>query len=124
MRNRSSISARPLAFRRRYSPDASIREWNGWRRQVRNSFKDLGQLERILQLSLHEGAALQAGRHLPTQVTPYYASLRDLGMQTRIRWTLQPVEDPFVVAGQDDIDDDRGRVEGRCTARKIGSRIQ
>jgi lysine 2,3-aminomutase len=52
-----------------------VQDWNDWRWQLRNSFKDLTQLERVLQLSVDERAALEAGRQLPTQVTPYYASL-------------------------------------------------
>lgn len=72
---RMPLSVRPSAFRRRHFPDVPIREWNDWRWQLRNSFKDRPQLERVLQLSANERAALEAGRQLPTQVTPYYASL-------------------------------------------------
>lgn len=69
------ISPRSTAFRRRHFPDVAAGDWNDWRWQLRHSFKDLPQLERVLQLSANERAALEAGRQLPTQVTPYYASL-------------------------------------------------
>ena len=54
-----------------------MRDWNDWRWQLRNSFKDRAQLQRILQLSPSETAALESERKLPQQITPYYASLLD-----------------------------------------------
>jgi lysine 2,3-aminomutase len=65
------------AFRRRHFPDVTAREWNDWRWQLRHSFKTLDQIERILDLSADERAALAEARQLPTQITPYYASLLD-----------------------------------------------
>jgi lysine 2,3-aminomutase len=73
----ASISARPSAFRRRFFAGVSAREWNDWRWQLRNSFRNLAQLERVLQLSASEKAAMNGARKLPLQVTPYYASLLD-----------------------------------------------
>jgi lysine 2,3-aminomutase len=75
------ISARPDAFRRQFFPGVRASEWNDWRWQLRNSFKDLGQLERILELSASERDGLRAGRQLPLQITPYYASLFDPSRQ-------------------------------------------
>jgi lysine 2,3-aminomutase len=76
-----TISDRPDAFRRTFFPRVRVSEWNDWRWQLRHSFKDLSQLERILQLSDSERAGLQAGRQLPSQITPYYASLFDATRQ-------------------------------------------
>jgi hypothetical protein len=50
---------------------------------------------------------------------------QNVGMQTRLRWTLQPGNDLFVVAGQQCVqDDERGRFEFRCEERRIASKIQ
>jgi lysine 2,3-aminomutase len=64
------------AFRRQFFPRASDEEWNDWRWQLRNSFRDIGSLGRILSLSDDERAAIL--RHtgtLPVGITPYYAGL-------------------------------------------------
>jgi len=97
MHDRRSITPHASAFRRRHFPGASIREWNDWRWQLRSSFKDLAQLERILELSAPERTALQAGRHLPTQITPYYASLlSDTDPDDPLRRTVVMTTDEFV----------------------------
>lgn len=49
---------------------------------------------------------------------------RNLGMQTRLRWTLQPGSDLFVVAGQACTQDDPGRSQFRCDDRRIASKLQ
>jgi hypothetical protein len=49
---------------------------------------------------------------------------QNMGMQTRLRWTLQPGNDLFVVAGQQCVQDERGRFEFRCEERRIASKIQ
>jgi lysine 2,3-aminomutase len=75
---RLTIGPRAAAFRRRFHPDATNREWNDWRWQVRNRIRDLAGLERVLRLSPDERSAIR--RHagpLPVGVNPYYASLLD-----------------------------------------------
>jgi lysine 2,3-aminomutase len=72
------ISTHSHAFRRRFFPDATVRDWNDWRWQTRNRIRDVAGLERILRISHDERAAIL--RHegpLPLGVTPYYASLLD-----------------------------------------------
>jgi lysine 2,3-aminomutase len=64
-------------FRRRFYPDASTREWNDWRWQLRHRITDLEGVERILRLSPDERAAIMQLRRLPLGITPYYASLLD-----------------------------------------------
>ena len=64
------------AFRKRYFPQATHRDWNDWRWQLRSRIKDAATLGRILRLSDDERAAME--RHdgvLPVGITPYYASL-------------------------------------------------
>jgi lysine 2,3-aminomutase len=90
------INPRSSAFRRRYFPGISAKEWNDWRWQLRNSFKDLEQLERILLLSPSERTALQANRKLPMQITPYYASLLDAAdSSTALRRTVVMTSEEF-----------------------------
>ncbi len=67
---------RTRAFRRSFFPEVTDQEWNDWRWQSRNRIRTLGQLERILELSDVERAALvDGGSMLPVGVTPYYLSL-------------------------------------------------
>lgn len=74
-----------------------VRDWNDWRWQLRHSFKSLSQLERILVLSPEERAALAEDRQLPTQITPYYASLIDPhDPQSALRRTMVMTPDEFV----------------------------
>jgi hypothetical protein len=49
---------------------------------------------------------------------------QNMGMQTRLRWTLQPGNDLFIVAGQQCVQDERGRFEFTCEERRIASKIQ
>ena len=72
----NTVSESSGSFLRKYFPEASFREWNDWKWQIRNSFTDIPQLSRIIELSDWEMQALviEAGQ-LPLRVTPYYASL-------------------------------------------------
>jgi lysine 2,3-aminomutase len=75
---RFSISRRTRAFRRALFPEASDRDWNDWRWQLRHSLRGYEALERVLDLSDDERSALQRNRNsLPNSITPYYASLLD-----------------------------------------------
>lgn len=64
-------------FRRRFFPDATAREWNDWRWQLRHRITDLEGLERIFRLSDDEREAVRKLNRLPLGITPYYASLLD-----------------------------------------------
>jgi lysine 2,3-aminomutase len=90
---RLAISARSHAFRRRYFPEASARDWNDWRWQNRNRIRTIARLERIIHLSADERAAIE--RHsgpLPIGITPYYASLIDPDDPAQaLRRTVVPV---------------------------------
>ena len=75
---RFAIGRHTRAFRRAFFPEADDHSWNDWRWQLRHSLRGLEALERVLQLSDDERAALQRNRNsLPVAVTPYYASLLD-----------------------------------------------
>jgi lysine 2,3-aminomutase len=92
-----AINRRSTAFRRRYFPTARASEWSDWRWQLRNSFRDLEQLETVLRLSPREQTALAMHRKLPMQITPYYASLLDPdNADTALRRTVVMTTDEFV----------------------------
>jgi lysine 2,3-aminomutase len=65
-------------FRKRHFPGVKAAEWNDWRWQNRNRIRSLAQVERMLDVTPEEKAAIE--RHhgpLPVGVTPYYMSLID-----------------------------------------------
>lgn len=91
-----AINPVAAAFRKRHFPGLRASDWNDWRWQLRNSFKDLAQLEGVLRLSSSERAALAEDRKLPTQITPYYASLLDPdNADTPLRRTMVMTTDEF-----------------------------
>ena len=93
----ASINPRSTAFRKRHFPGVSAKDWNDWKWQLRHSYKDLSQLESVLKLSTRERAALSEDRKLPTQITPYYASLLDPDDPTApLRRTMVMTPDEFV----------------------------
>jgi len=64
------------AFRRIFFPDATDKEWNDWRWQIRNRIYRRDQLEKILKLSVDERQGLEGLRSkLPVGITPYFMSL-------------------------------------------------
>lgn len=69
---------RSKTFRKTFFPQTPEKLWNDWHWQLRNRFRTLAQLERILRLSEEEREAIrQGGLQLPVAITPYYASLLD-----------------------------------------------
>jgi lysine 2,3-aminomutase len=86
------------AFRRRYFPGASAREWNDWQWQMAHSLRDLRGLERVFVLSDDERLAVARLRKgLPIMITPYYAGLMDRGNPADpLRRTMIPVRAEFV----------------------------
>ncbi len=99
------INPRTNAFRKRFYPGVSSREWNDWRWQYRNRIRSLDDLSRIIRLTPDEAAAI--GRHtgpLPVGITPYYASLLDeLDAGQPLRKTVVPVPGEYLRSrGEDD----------------------
>ena len=95
---RLKISARSHAFRKRFYPGVSAREWNDWRWQNSNRIRTVEALARIIQLSDDEYEAI--GRHrgpLPVGVGPYYASLLDKQDPNQpLRRTVVPVNAEYI----------------------------
>ena len=102
---RLTVSARSNAFRQRFFPDATLRDWNDWRWQNSHRIRSAEQLARIIQLAPDEAAAI--ARHqgpLPLAVGPYYASLLDEHNPLQaIRRTVVPASAEFThTPGEDD----------------------
>lgn len=87
------VSSRTAAFRERFFPEAADAQWNDWRWQIRNALGTGPDLEKILNLSQDERAALSFGTAgLPFMITPYYASLLDPDDPSHpLRRTVVPV---------------------------------
>ena len=92
------ISERSEAFRRRFFPRSTRQQWNDWHWQNRNRIKSLAELERIVELTPDERAAVMRHRGaLPVGFTPYYASLLDPADPNQgLRKTVIPRLDEFV----------------------------
>jgi lysine 2,3-aminomutase len=92
------IGPRARAFRKRFYPGATDREWNDWRWQLQNRIRDVPGLTRILKLSEDERTAVE--RHtgsLPVGMNPYYASLLDPDDPTHpLRRTVVAVNAEYV----------------------------
>jgi lysine 2,3-aminomutase len=90
---RLTVSPRSDAFRRRFFPQAGLRDWNDWRWQNRLRVRQLADLERMFSLTADEREAI--ARHqgaLPVGITPYYASLVDPENPAQgLRRTVLPV---------------------------------
>ncbi|MGE3164097.1 MAG: KamA family radical SAM protein [Planctomycetota bacterium] len=86
------------AFRRRFFPGVTERQWNDWHWQSQNRIRRLEQFERMVTLTDDERQALVRGATmLPTGVTPYYMSLLDPEDANQpLRKTVIPTSSEFV----------------------------
>ncbi len=100
------ISERSDAYRRRFHPEASARDWNDWRWQQRHRLRTLDELERVLVLTDDEREAI--ARHsgpLPFGITPYYAALLDPENPAQgLRLTAVPTLGEFVRTAGEELD--------------------
>ena len=100
---RTSITTK--AFRRRFYPDVSDKQWNDWHWQITNRIQTIVRLKRFLTLSTGEQAALERfTAKLPVGITPYYMSLISPDMAASpLRRTVVPTIDEFIgTPGEDD----------------------
>jgi len=105
MSSRYQESVRSRTFRQRFYPDSSDEQWQDWQWQIRNRFRDVQDLSRILRLSESERHAMlgRAGS-LPVAITPYYASLldeEDIGHPLR-RSVIPTIDECFRSEGEAD----------------------
>ncbi|MDX9777465.1 MAG: KamA family radical SAM protein [bacterium] len=70
------ISPEADAFRRKFFPQVTEKQWNSWRWQIQNSYANFKKLSEILDVSsIDDYDFLAKSRKLPLRITPYYASL-------------------------------------------------
>ncbi|MEI7981288.1 MAG: KamA family radical SAM protein [Bacteroidota bacterium] len=98
-RDKNTISDRSLLFLQTFFPEATIKEWNSWHWQIRNSARSIEQLSRYIRLSDNEvkpdGPNSQS---LPLRISPYYISLLDRDdPEQALRKSVVPVFDEFLV---------------------------
>ena len=96
--SRRRPAGRTRAFRQRFFPEATERQWNDWRWQSQHRIRKLEQFERMMSLSDDERDALvRGGTMLPVGVTPYYMSLLDAeDPHQPLRKTVIPTTGEFV----------------------------
>ena len=71
-------NGRARAFRKRFFPNITTKEWNDWHWQLRNRIRDAQTLGRMIRLSEDERhAMIGQGGSLPLAITPHYMSLLD-----------------------------------------------
>jgi len=98
-RDKSTTSERSLEFLQTFFPEATVKDWNSWHWQIRNSARSIGQLARYLRLSENEVKPDRADNQaLPLRITPYYISLLDRdNPEQALRKSVVPVFDEFLV---------------------------
>ena len=70
-----SIAPTSLKFLETWFPGTSIKEWNKWQWQVRNSITNSKELSRLIGRKSHSDFTTENNDVLPLRITPYYASL-------------------------------------------------
>ncbi len=98
-RDKSVISDRSLNFLQTHFPDATVKDWNNWHWQVKNSARSIEQLSRFINLSENEvRPEADNSQTLPLRITPYYISLLDRDdPEQALRKSVVPVFDEFLV---------------------------
>ncbi|MHB9096555.1 MAG: KamA family radical SAM protein [Syntrophales bacterium] len=100
-----SNDSRSRAFRKRFFPNITLKEWQDWHWQLRNRIRDMSTLDRMIHLSEDERHAMSGSAgSLPLAITPYYASLLDPWNQKQaLRRTVVPtVHEHFRSNGEED----------------------
>lgn len=93
-------SPRSREFQRKYFPEATPDDWSDWRWQIKSRIRNFEQLQKIINVSEAEKAAItRRSGPLPLGVTPYYAALLDRdNVAQPLRRTVVPVGDEFIVS--------------------------
>ncbi|MFA6676626.1 MAG: KamA family radical SAM protein [Bacteroidales bacterium] len=103
-----TISPRCQNFLHKFFPNISYREWNDWKWQLRNCFKSVEDLSRVMILSDDEKLAiskLKEANRLPMKVSPYYLSLiYDSKPGDPIRKTMIPMMNQLVTSPNEEAD--------------------
>ncbi len=97
--------SRSRAFRKRFYPNITLKEWQDWHWQLRNRIRDMATLGGMIRLSEDERHAMSGSAgSLPLAITPYYASLLDpWNPKQALRRTVVPtVHEHFRSGGEAD----------------------
>lgn len=94
------------AFRHKFFPRTTLKEWNDWHWQLRHRISDAHELSAILSLSEDERRALaDAGKKIPFAITPYFASLLDRDNPSQpLRRTVVPLTKEHLLSPGEDED--------------------
>ena len=97
---RPSTSQRSIDFLKTFFPGATVKEWNNWHWQIKNSARSVAELSRYLNLSDNEiGVTSKDAHTLPLRITPYYISLLDRDNPDHpLRKSVVPVFDEFILS--------------------------
>ncbi|MEZ5196315.1 MAG: KamA family radical SAM protein [Bacteroidales bacterium] len=96
-KNEFPINPKTQEFIQKNFPNVSLKEWNSWQWQIKNSYTSYQQLQSILELSPDEIKINGNGYNLPIRMTPYYASLLDpINPEQPLRKTMVPVFDELI----------------------------
>ncbi len=98
-RDKTATSDRSLAFMQTYFPGATIKDWNNWHWQIRNSARSIEQLAQYIRLSDNEVKPFETkSQSLPLRISPYYISLLDPdNPEQALRKSVVPVFDEFLM---------------------------
>ena len=98
-REKVIVSERSVTFLQTHFPDATLKDWNNWHWQIRNSIRSIDQLSKFIRLSDSEiKPDGPNGQSLPLRISPYYLSLLDPdNPEQPLRKCVVPVFDEFIV---------------------------
>lgn len=97
--------SRTLAFRRKFFPTVTDKQWNDWHWQVINRIFRPDQLARFLNLSQAEQNAFKHSIKLPLSITPYYMSLLNPDNPDQpLRRSVVPTENEFFKTADEEND--------------------
>lgn len=94
------MDAQSRAFRKRFYPEATAKDWKDFRWQLKHRMRDRASIEHVFALTEPEKEALsRLGDRLPVGITPYYASrLFPEPASHPLRPTVIPTSEEFVHA--------------------------
>ncbi len=98
------IPPRSLGFLRSVFPKFSVKDWNDWRWQIRNSITGTGRLQQLLDTGDVQSTR-ELKRLLPLRITPYYtALLQQLGNDHPLKATMVPSASELILSNGESAD--------------------
>lgn len=99
-------SEKSVQFLKKHFPGTSLKEWNDWKWQIKNSITSASELSNFINLSENEFTALVSkGQTIPLRVTPYYLSLLDRDNPADpLRKSVIPVSEEMIMSPEESED--------------------